>query len=78
MQRIFRRIGALFKGGPDPAILMYHRVADLPYDPWGLAVTPAHFAAQLAVLRKERLPLSMTEFVQRLETGSLPRHAVAV
>jgi peptidoglycan/xylan/chitin deacetylase (PgdA/CDA1 family) len=78
MQRMFRRIGALLKGGPDPAILMYHRVADLPYDPWGLAVTPAHFAAQLEVLRKDRLPLSMTEFVSRLEAGSLPRHAVAV
>lgn len=78
MQRIFRRIGGLFRSGPDPAILMYHRVADLPYDPWGLAVGPTHFAAHVDVLKRERLPLSMTEFVSRLEDGTLPRHAVAV
>ena len=40
MQRILQRIGALFRGGPEPVILMYHRIAEPPYDPWGLAVTP--------------------------------------
>jgi peptidoglycan/xylan/chitin deacetylase (PgdA/CDA1 family) len=34
-------------------ILMYHRVADVPCDPWGLCVTPANFDAQLEVLRRE-------------------------
>ena len=33
------------------AVLAYHRVASVDVDPWELAVTPAHFAEQLAVLR---------------------------
>jgi peptidoglycan/xylan/chitin deacetylase (PgdA/CDA1 family) len=78
MQRILQRIGALFRRGPDPVILMYHRIAEPPYDPWGLAVTPRNFAAQMEILRNERLPLPMDEFVSRLEARTLPRDAVAV
>ena len=33
------------------AVLAYHRVAAVGVDPWELAVSPAHFAQQLAVLR---------------------------
>jgi peptidoglycan/xylan/chitin deacetylase (PgdA/CDA1 family) len=33
------------------AVLAYHRVATLDVDPWDLAVSPPHFADQLAVLR---------------------------
>lgn len=36
---------------PSALILMYHRVAEDDVDPWGLCVTPAHFEAQLGVLR---------------------------
>ncbi|HEY3148974.1 MAG TPA: polysaccharide deacetylase family protein, partial [Dongiaceae bacterium] len=78
MQQFLKRVGAWFKGEPRPVILMYHRVADLPYDPWGLAVKPARFAAQMAFLKSERLPLPMDMFVEKLEDGTLPPHAVAV
>lgn len=57
---------------------MYHRVADVAHDPWGLAVSPANFAAQLDLLRRRRTVLTMTEFVARALAGSLPRRAVAI
>jgi peptidoglycan/xylan/chitin deacetylase (PgdA/CDA1 family) len=33
-------------------VLLYHRIADLEPDPWGLAVQPKNFAEQLQVIRK--------------------------
>ena len=47
-------------------------------DPWGLAVQPDRFEQQLAVVRRTRYPLPMSEFVSRLERGTLPDKAVAV
>ena len=61
-----------------PIILMYHRIADEPIDPWGLAVSPSHFEEQLQVLRRVRYPLPLTDFVGRLVAGTLPAHAVAL
>jgi peptidoglycan/xylan/chitin deacetylase (PgdA/CDA1 family) len=63
---------------PKPLILMYHRIADEPVDPWGLAVTPAHFEEHLHVLRRTRQPISLTEFARSLSTGTLRPDAVAV
>lgn len=61
-----------------PLILMYHRVAEPRVDPWGLAVSPFHFAEQMSLLRRTRHPLGLTEFVERWRGGSLPEQAVAV
>ncbi len=63
---------------PRPLILMYHRVADPPVDPWCLAVRPDHFEEHLAVLRRSRQPLTVSEFVERLERRTLSADAVAV
>jgi peptidoglycan/xylan/chitin deacetylase (PgdA/CDA1 family) len=32
-------------------VLLYHRVAQLPHDPYGFAVSPDHFSEQCAILR---------------------------
>jgi len=40
--------------GTAPIILMYHRVADLTVDPWGLAVHPARFEEQIDALTRDR------------------------
>lgn len=61
-----------------PVILMYHRVARPLTDPWGLAVTPERFGDQMRMLRQSRTPLAMTEFVDRLQAGTLPADAAAV
>jgi peptidoglycan/xylan/chitin deacetylase (PgdA/CDA1 family) len=63
---------------PKPLILMYHRIADEPIDPWGLAVSPARFEEQLQVVRRTCHPLPLTEFVRRLMAGTLPANAVAL
>jgi len=62
----------------EPLILMYHRIADEPIDPWGLAVSPAHFEQQLEVLRRTRRPLPLGEFMRMLGAGTLPSDAVAL
>jgi peptidoglycan/xylan/chitin deacetylase (PgdA/CDA1 family) len=75
LHRIMRRAQLL---EPKPVILMYHRIADEPVDPWGLAVSPARFEEQLQVLRRTRYPLPLTDFVRHLQAGTLPPHAVAL
>ena len=61
-----------------PLILMYHRVADLASDPWGLAVPPLLFEEQLAFLKHRRLVLPLAEFGQLHECGRLPAKAIAI
>jgi len=63
---------------PRPAILMYHRIAEDPFDPWSTAVTPAHFAEQLAWLISYRSVLSLPEFAAGHLKGSLPPNAIAL
>jgi peptidoglycan/xylan/chitin deacetylase (PgdA/CDA1 family) len=59
-------------------ILVYHRVAEPPSDPWGLCVTPASFAAHLAVLREVATPMPLGELVAAARNGTAPPRAVAV
>ena len=61
-----------------PVILMYHRVAEPPWDPWGLAVPPALFREQILALKRRRALLSMDDLVAGLESGSLPPRATAL
>lgn len=44
------------------AVLLYHRVVDIPTDPQLLAVKPTHFDAHLAVLKERYRVLSVEEF----------------
>lgn len=78
--KLFRRIspwlGLGSHGGP--AILLYHRVADLPRDPQHLAVSPRNFEEQLDVLRRYAKPLPLAELVELAAAGSLPERAVGV
>jgi peptidoglycan/xylan/chitin deacetylase (PgdA/CDA1 family) len=71
-------IRRVWPAGPRPLILMYHRVAHAAVDPWELAVAPDRFGQQLDVLQRTRTPLSLEEFIRRLDQGSLPANAVAL
>ena len=63
---------------PGPAILMYHRVAEERFDPWGLAVSPANFSSQLEWIAQNRTPLALREFAELHRQGRLPRNAIAL
>ena len=63
---------------PRPAILMYHRVAELKNDPWLLAVSPENFNQQISYISTQRTPMFVDEMVHRLGNGTLPANAIAV
>src|SRR5262249_54220566 len=59
-------------------ILMYHRVTELPNDPYLLAVTPEHFAEQMEVIRRYCIPMRLKELVEALRERKVPNRAVVV
>ena len=59
-------------------ILMYHRITEPDLDPWGLSVSPQHFAEQLDVINKYFHPLTMQELLRHLERGKVPNRFVVV
>jgi peptidoglycan/xylan/chitin deacetylase (PgdA/CDA1 family) len=59
-------------------ILMYHRVAEVELDPWGLCITPKNFAEQLAILQQSCHPLSLQQFLQAYQDDNLPKRSVVI
>jgi peptidoglycan/xylan/chitin deacetylase (PgdA/CDA1 family) len=59
-------------------ILMYHRIAELDADPWGLAVSPAHFAEHLTILQARRSAFTLHDFAEAIKMGQAPRRPIAV
>src|SRR4051812_30294675 len=78
LKRARRWISRRVPRRPRPAILMYHRIAEDTFDPWGVAVSPANFADQLDWLKRHRTPLRLLEFAEHHRRGSLPADAVAL
>lgn len=63
---------------PPPVILNYHRIAEESFDPWGLAVTPAHLREQLSWLAQNRTVIRLADFAELHARQALPADAVAV
>src|SRR3954468_4865073 len=60
-------------------ILIYHRVAEDPIDPWRLCVTPENFARQMEVLRNRGFKtVHVSELADCVHAHRLPRKTVAV
>jgi peptidoglycan/xylan/chitin deacetylase (PgdA/CDA1 family) len=76
--RKWRGLRARLLGRVEPVILMYHRVANLPCDPWRLAVTRERFAAQIEMLTRERTVVPLDWLVEKLESGRAPESTVAI
>jgi len=75
VRRIIRRMRNCFTDRG--VILMYHRVAELDCDPWGLAVSPSHFAEHLQILTRLSA-ISLPDLVQALGTGVAPHRPIVV
>jgi peptidoglycan/xylan/chitin deacetylase (PgdA/CDA1 family) len=63
---------------PHGLILLYHRVATPPWDPWSICVSPARFEQHLAALSRvaDLVPLSVLD--SRLRAGRRGRPVVAL
>lgn len=59
-------------------ILLYHRVAEAAFDPWGLCVPADRFREHLAMLAAERCVLPLDDLVSRLANGDTRRFATAI
>jgi peptidoglycan/xylan/chitin deacetylase (PgdA/CDA1 family) len=76
LRRLVAAVGRRIR--PRVLILLYHRVAEPPTDPFGIAVTPRHFTEHLEVIRREARPISLRSLVKSLRQGRVPRRAVVV
>ena len=77
--RIKKTLGSIrrwFK--PGAVILMYHRVTDLAADTYNLAVSPAHFAEQMEIVRRTCVPMHLVDLIDAVVAGRVPNRAVAV
>lgn len=74
----FQSVRARLPARPRPTILMYHRVNEDPFDPWGTIVSAHHFAEQIAWLADRRTVLPLAQFAALQRAGDLPPEAVAI
>ena len=79
-QEGLRRSSGRLRGSSDGRvlILLYHRVARLRSDPWGLAVTPRRFDEHLRALREYASPMQLGELNEALRNDRLPQRSVVV
>jgi peptidoglycan/xylan/chitin deacetylase (PgdA/CDA1 family) len=76
IKKIYRLLSRRLK--PRAVILMYHRVAELSNDPYGLAVSPTNFAQHLKYIQDMCHPMRLPDLVDALQQNLLPKRAVAV
>lgn len=61
-----------------PIILLYHSVAKVSTDPWGVRVKPRNFIEQMAVIRKHCHALPLAKLDEALRTGGIPPRTVLI
>jgi peptidoglycan/xylan/chitin deacetylase (PgdA/CDA1 family) len=76
--RAFRRAFGWPSWPTGGVVLLYHRVTDLASDPQCLAVSPAHFADHLDVIRADGVLMPLEELVDAARQDRVPPRAIAV
>ena len=76
LKRILRRVTASLRCRV--VILIYHRVFEMPSDPWQLSVSPKHFAEHLELLRRHYPVLSLHQLLSCLKGAQLPKRGVVL
>jgi peptidoglycan/xylan/chitin deacetylase (PgdA/CDA1 family) len=66
------------RSSPHGVILLYHRVADAPSDPYLLCVSQRRFGEHMEVLRKLGHPMLVGDLCEGLRQRKLPARALAV
>ncbi len=61
-----------------PIILLYHSVAKVRTDPWGVRVKPRNFMEQMMVLKAHCRVMRLADLDQALSAGEIPPRAVVV
>lgn len=61
---------------PGAIILNYHRIADLPSDPY--CVAPNNFAQHVEYVRRMCNPMNLLDMVDAVQNGSCPERAVVI
>jgi peptidoglycan/xylan/chitin deacetylase (PgdA/CDA1 family) len=70
LQRLLLRRGS--------CVLMYHRVASVCRDPWGLAVAPDNFAEQIETILRHKAIIPLSDMMDGMRRGKLRSGAVAI
>lgn len=63
---------------PTAVILIYHRIANVKYDPHLLSVSPGNFYQQLKYLKEKFKIIKLSELVEDLKTNQLKNKSIAI
>lgn len=59
-------------------VLMYHRVATVPFDPWELAVSPENFDAQVRYLKENFNVITAEQMAVSVQSGNVDQRSVCI
>jgi peptidoglycan/xylan/chitin deacetylase (PgdA/CDA1 family) len=76
IKRGFQRVRRYF--APAAVILMYHRIANLPVDPYGNVVSPDRFAQHLEWIRQTCHAMRLCDLTEAAQTKSLAGRTVVI
>lgn len=76
MDSIYKKIDNYFL--PKAMVLMYHRIADIDYDPWQLSVTPSNFEQQLQFYIAHFDIISVAELIDQISKKQLRNNTICI